>query len=167
MRWLNHPAVWVLVLYLSASPASGEIIEYYVWTDDDGMIHAAGTPPAGRDYETRTIVVDPGASAPAGAATDRRRPAADSGSARRADSPPEMMTDYSHPGVDAAIAEEEQRRLEEGPAPDAGGAKTATGADTAVSGTTAPVSGTAAGGATAAGAATAPGAAITPVFIGP
>ncbi len=43
---------------LAATPVSGEQLEYYVWTDEHGVIHAEDTPPKNGDYETRTIELE-------------------------------------------------------------------------------------------------------------
>lgn len=56
MRQHNCLAIVLLLLGgLAAAPVSGEQLEYYVWTDEYGVIHAEDTPPEDGDYETRII----------------------------------------------------------------------------------------------------------------
>lgn len=170
MRGLNGLAVWVLGLYLLASPAYGETITYYVWRDDNGLLHMEDKPPKDRPYETRTIVVDTASSSPPpvsgqGGSSSRE------GAGRATGSSSSGQAGEPDPGTETAVADEEQRRLEEISDPGAAGADTAPGADTADPGAAAPASGAAAAGTPAAGGATAPGAAIPPAvppaIIGP
>jgi len=147
---------------LTAAPALGEQIKYYVWTDENGVIHAEDTPPKDRDYETRVIEVDENVipapePSPGSAGAARSGDDSESGgrSATRSDA------GGSSSASDAAIAEEEQRRLgQEGV--QTGGAATAPGAKTAPASSGAQGAGAASGAGTAQGAATAPGATFTP-----
>lgn len=168
MRWPTLLLVGTVLLFgLAAAPVRAEQITYYVWTDDEGVIHAEDTPPTDRDYETRTIEVPTNAS-PA--------PSGDSGATGEAPSPGTEAgggnipadTATSEPpttDLDRAIADQEQKRLEQNSG--AGGAETAPGAQTASPSPTAPGSEAATGSAGAEGTATAPGAAIPPPVIGP
>jgi len=78
---MNTPVRWMIVLLSLLAPASGALaagtIEYYVWTDEQGVTHASGTPPEGvDDYEIRTLdpdqnlVVDPDRSTGGNGAPD-------------------------------------------------------------------------------------------------
>lgn len=58
-RILTVPAALLIAASLLA-PVRAEEVRYYVWTDENGMIHAADQPPKNRDYETRTVFVEPG-----------------------------------------------------------------------------------------------------------
>jgi len=53
--WLSGA---LLVAGTAAGPAHGESFEYYVWTDDDNVVHMADQPPAKQHYETRTVDTD-------------------------------------------------------------------------------------------------------------
>lgn len=44
----------VAVLWL-AGPAAAEEFRYYVWVDDQGIVHAEEKAPKGRDYKVRII----------------------------------------------------------------------------------------------------------------
>jgi hypothetical protein len=163
MRWSTLlPFGILLVCGLAAVPAHGEQVTYYVWTDDEGVIHAEDAPPTDYDYETRTIDVDTNVAPPAdsGASGDSSSPGTESGGGNA----PSTESSPRGPTTDAdrAIADEEQKRLEQGMGPESGGAETAPGADTANPSATAPAADAAAGGSAAEGAATAPGATITP-----
>lgn len=160
----GHFLVVVVSIVLGglAGPATGDQVKYYAWTDDNGVRHFEDTPPKDRDYETRVIEVDtnvmpsPGIPAATGGAPGGSpEPEPSSPAATETPGPPDA--------VDRAIAEDEQKRLQEGDGT-GGGAETAPGADTAPSSSGAPSSGAASGASTAGGAATAPGAALPPVF---
>lgn len=78
----------LLVGGLAVKPVAGEQIEYYVWTDENGVIHAEGAPPEDGEYETRVIELDenvipspePAAATEGGTAASPGGGTADSGS---------------------------------------------------------------------------------------
>lgn len=48
----------IVVLYLTGAfsvTAAAEEFRYYVWVDDQGIVHADGKAPKGRDYKIRVI----------------------------------------------------------------------------------------------------------------
>jgi len=170
MRWPTLFLLGTVLLFgLAAAPVRGEQVTYYMWTDDEGVIHAEDTPPVDHDYETRTIEVptstSPAPSGDAGAGGGAPSPGTEAGGGNA----PTAGAPSEGPTTDAqrAVADEEQRRLEQEPGFNSGGAETAPGAETSSPGSTASGAEAATGGAGAQGAATAPGAAIPPPVIGP
>lgn len=155
--------VGMILLYGLVAPTPGEEMKYYEWTDEEGITHIEDTPPRDYDYETHVIEFDPNAAPSPGTASRGSSSPTGTGSA------PESSSSGAAGGAppvndtDRAIAEEEQKRLEEVPGTRSG-AETASGAQTAPSSSGAPSSGAASGAGKSSGAATAPGAALPPVF---
>jgi len=163
MRWPISLIAGALVCGLWA-PAHGEQVKYYVWIDDDGVTHMEDRPPKDRDYETRIIEVDTGVSPPQ--STFSSGSSGSSDTERRSSSRSGTTDESSLDELDAAIADEEQQRLESEGGTAQSGASTAEGSTAAPAGSAAPASGAAAGGSTATGGASAPAATFPPV-IGP
>lgn len=164
MQWHKTWMITALVLgALTALPAAGEQLKYYVWTDDNGVVHLEDTPPKDRDYETRIIEVDENVVPSPGVAAGAERSSSGSEDGGRSRSAPAAGDGTASGEVDAAVAEEEQRRLDNGSGPASGGAETAPGAEPAASGAAASGSGAASGSVTAPGAPTAPSASLPPV----
>jgi len=55
LAWL---AGILLLAGAAAAPVHGDTFEYYVWKDDDNVVHMEDRPPEGRDYETRVVDTD-------------------------------------------------------------------------------------------------------------
>ncbi|MDZ7839541.1 MAG: DUF4124 domain-containing protein [Gammaproteobacteria bacterium] len=164
MRSYSRLAITGLMIgVVAATPASGEQIKYYVWTDANGVIHAEDRPPTDGDYETRVIEADENVVPAPAAVSGNEHPSTDGDREALPRSPRRGLISVRSPGnVDAAVADEEQRRLDNTPAPVTGGAATAPGAIPGSSGSGAPGAAGAPGATTATGAATAPGAPFVP-----
>jgi len=56
MRTLVHNSIFLLVtVFFTATSALAEEFKYFVWVDDEGIVHAEEEAPKGRDYEVRII----------------------------------------------------------------------------------------------------------------
>lgn len=56
MRAVSYPITMVLALQLMGSGvAAAEEFKYYVWIDEEGIVHAEEEAPKGRDYQVRII----------------------------------------------------------------------------------------------------------------
>jgi len=52
-RYLHIP--FLALALASAGPIAAEEFKYYVWVDEQGIVHAAEEAPKGRDYQVRVI----------------------------------------------------------------------------------------------------------------
>jgi len=57
MRSVLYPLLATLALGAAAIPAqaAAEEFRYYVWVDEEGIVHASEEAPKGRDYKVRII----------------------------------------------------------------------------------------------------------------
>lgn len=57
MRSVLYPVLAALALGTAAIPAqaAAEEFKYYVWVDEEGIVHASEEAPKGRDYKVRII----------------------------------------------------------------------------------------------------------------